>query len=98
MKRFFILATCAVLLFACSDDKKDEPKTTENTMSADADKDKKPQQSEFADPKYVEFGKKMQTLFQIFQCICRWKISMSYQDNPRHICAHCHLKPERILE
>jgi hypothetical protein len=59
MKRFFIVATCAVLLFACSDEKKDEPKTTESTTTAEADKDKKPQQSEFADPKYAEWGKKM---------------------------------------
>ncbi len=59
MKKLFILAVCCTLLFACSDEKKDEPKSTENTTSADADKDKKPQQSEFADPKYAEMGKKM---------------------------------------
>jgi hypothetical protein len=60
MKRFFILAACSVLLFACSDEKKDEPKSaTDSTMSSTTDKDKKPQPSEFADPKYAEWGKKM---------------------------------------
>ncbi len=58
MKRFFILATCAVMLFACSNDKKDEPKSDE-TMSAATDKDKKAQPAEFADPKYADMGKKM---------------------------------------
>jgi len=58
MKRIFILAICSVLLFACGDDKKDEPKTTsDNTMSASTDKVMQP--AEFADPKYAELGKKM---------------------------------------
>jgi hypothetical protein len=59
MKRFFILAAFAVVLFACNNDKTDEAKTTESTASTSSDKDKKPQQAEFADPKYVEWGKKM---------------------------------------
>ena len=60
MKRFFILAACSMLLFACSNDKTDESKTTnDSTMNANTDKDKKMQPSEFADPKYAEWGKKM---------------------------------------
>ena len=59
MKKMFILAVTCMLLFACSDEKKDEPKTGESTMSADANKDKTPPQSEFADAKYTEWGKKM---------------------------------------
>ena len=59
MKRFFILAACTVLLLSCGDDKKDEPKSTEETTTASAEKDKKAQQSEFADAKYADMGKKM---------------------------------------
>jgi hypothetical protein len=59
MKKLFALAVGCMMLFACNDEKKDQPKTGESTMSADGDKDKKPQQSEFADPKYAEWGKKM---------------------------------------
>ncbi len=57
MKKFFILAACAVILFACGDDKKDEPKKDESTMSSTTDK--KTQAVEFADAKYAEMGKKM---------------------------------------
>ena len=59
MKRTFILIACAVLLFSCGDDKKDEPKSTEQTTNAASEKDKKPQAAEFADAKYAEWGKKM---------------------------------------
>jgi hypothetical protein len=60
MKKMFILAAACMLLFACNDEKKEEPKTGETTMGpADADKDKTPPQSEFADAKYTEWGKKM---------------------------------------
>ena len=57
MKRSFILAACAVILFSCGDDKKEEPKTESTTTTA-ADKDKTPQPADFADPKYAEWGKK----------------------------------------
>jgi len=59
MKRTFIIAACAALLFACNSEKQEDAKTPENTASASTEKDKKPQQSEFADAKYVEWGKKM---------------------------------------
>ena len=59
MKRVFILAACACFLFGCNNDKKDDAKTTESTMSATADKDSKPQATEFADAKYMDLGKKM---------------------------------------
>jgi hypothetical protein len=59
MKRIFIMSAVCMLLLACNNEKKDDTKTTETTMSADADKDKTPAQSEFADPKYAEWGKKM---------------------------------------
>jgi hypothetical protein len=63
MKRLFILAASAVVLFACSNDKADEAKTTESTASATSEKDKKLQAAEFADAKYVDWGKKMNTQF-----------------------------------
>jgi len=59
MKRFFILAACAVLLLSCGDDKKDETKSTELTTTDSSGKDKKTPPAEFADPKYAEMGKKM---------------------------------------
>jgi hypothetical protein len=59
MKKMFILAAACMWLFACNnEEKKEEPKTNENTMSADGDKDKKQQPAEFADAKYAEWGKK----------------------------------------
>jgi hypothetical protein len=63
MKRFFILVASTVVLFACSNDKNDEAKTTESTASASSDKDKKLQPAEFADAKYVEWGKKINAQF-----------------------------------
>ena len=62
MKRILILATSCMILFACSNDKKDEPKTGENTMSSDGSKALP--QSEFADAKYTEIGKKMNAQLQ----------------------------------
>lgn len=49
MKKMFILAASCMLLFACSDEKKDEPKTGESTTTADAGKDKKPAATEILD-------------------------------------------------
>src|SRR6476620_6386481 len=63
MKRFFILAASAVVFFACNNDKTDDAITTENTASSSSDKEKKPQAAEFADAKYVAWGKKMNTQF-----------------------------------
>lgn len=65
MKRFFVPAVIAVFLIACGDDKKDESKSTESTMSAsnDTTKNKMAAPAEFADPKYVELGKKMSAQF-----------------------------------
>ncbi len=57
MKKIFIMSAACMLLLACNNEKKDDPKTTETT--AGADKDKTPAPSEFADPKYAEWGKKM---------------------------------------
>jgi ketosteroid isomerase-like protein len=43
MKRFFILVACSFLLFACSDEKKDEPKTPDSTSTSKmSPTDKKP--------------------------------------------------------
>ena len=66
MKRTLILAACTTILFACGDNKKDETKTSENSMTSAADsaaKEKKPQASEMADAKYVDMGKKMSSQF-----------------------------------
>jgi hypothetical protein len=57
MKKIFILATSCALLFACNNEKSNDTKTADTTMAADSSK--KMQQSEFADPKYAEIGKKM---------------------------------------
>jgi hypothetical protein len=57
MKKIFILSAGWFLLLACNNEKKDDTKITKNTM--DADTAKKMQQSEFADPKYTDIGKKM---------------------------------------
>jgi hypothetical protein len=57
MKRMFILAAGCTLLFACNNEKKDDAKTTESTMSDSSGKKIPP--SEFADAKYTEWGKKM---------------------------------------
>ena len=57
MKRIFTMAACCMLLFACNNEKKDEKKTSDN-MSSET-KDNKTPQSEFADAKYTEMGKKM---------------------------------------
>ena len=58
MKKILILAASCMILFACND-KKEETKTGETKTSSEGDKDKAPPQSEFADAKYVEWGKKM---------------------------------------
>ena len=58
MKKILIMSVACMLLIACNDEKKDDTKTAETTVSAD-NTDKKMQQSEFADPKYAEWGKKM---------------------------------------
>jgi hypothetical protein len=59
MKKILILAASCMVLFACSNDKKNETKTGEATKSSDGDKDKTVPQSEFADAKYTEWGKKL---------------------------------------
>ena len=59
MKKILILAASCMILFACSDKKKEDKKTDETKMSSDGDKDKPLPQSEFADAKYAEWGKKM---------------------------------------
>jgi hypothetical protein len=61
MKKILILAASCMVLFACSNDKKEETKTGETKTSADGDK--APPQSEFADAKYTEWGKKMTAQF-----------------------------------
>ncbi len=57
MKKNFIIAAGCVLLFGCNNDKTDEAKTSESTMATE--EQKKPAQSEFADPKYADIGKSM---------------------------------------
>jgi hypothetical protein len=57
MKKILTVAACCLLLLACNNEKKDDTKTTDST-SADK-KDNKTPQSEFADPKYTDWGKKM---------------------------------------
>ncbi len=57
MKKILILAASCMILFACSNEKKDETKKGETKTSSDGDKT--PPQSEFADAKYTEWGKKM---------------------------------------
>ena len=59
MKKILILAASCLFLFACNDEKKDEPKKDDTKMSTDGDKGKTPPQSEFADLKYADMGKKM---------------------------------------
>ncbi len=59
MKKIFILAAGSLILFSCSNNKKDETKKDETTVSSDGSKDKTPAPAEFADPKYAEWGKKM---------------------------------------
>lgn len=57
MKRIFILAAACTLLFSCNSEKKEEEKKADPTTNDGGDK--KPAQSEFADAKYTELGKKM---------------------------------------
>ncbi|MBL7741348.1 MAG: nuclear transport factor 2 family protein [Chitinophagaceae bacterium] len=57
MKKILIMSAACMLLLACNNEKKDDTKTGETTVSS-AD-GKTPQQSEFADPKYADWGKKM---------------------------------------
>lgn len=57
MKKIFAMATCCFLLVACNNDKKDDKKTTDSMSTGT--KDNKMPQSEFADAKYTEMGKKM---------------------------------------
>ncbi|HEY6505583.1 MAG TPA: nuclear transport factor 2 family protein, partial [Chitinophagaceae bacterium] len=57
MKKIFIMSVACMLLIACNNEKTDDAKPAEATVSSTDDK--KPQQSEFADPKYTEMGKKM---------------------------------------
>jgi hypothetical protein len=57
MKRMFVLAIACTLLFACNSEKKEDDKKAETTMGDGSEK--KIPQSEFADPKYAEWGKKM---------------------------------------
>jgi len=63
MRKIFILAACCMMLFACNNEKKEDAKTDESTMSAGESKDKQVPQSEFADMKYTELGKKMTDQF-----------------------------------
>jgi hypothetical protein len=58
MKKIIIMSAVCMLLLACNDEKKDDAKPAETTMSP-GNADKKAQQSEFADPKYAEMGKKL---------------------------------------
>ena len=55
MKKIFILATSCMLLFACNDKKTEELKTD----AGDPEMETTTPQSEFADAKYTEIGKKM---------------------------------------
>lgn len=55
MKKIFILAAGCLLLFACNNEKKDDKKMDDSAMN---DTGKKPQ-SEFADQKYADWGKKL---------------------------------------
>jgi hypothetical protein len=57
MKKVFVMAMACMLLIACNNEKKEDAKTTENTMSADSTT--KMQPVEFADMKYMDLGKKM---------------------------------------
>ena len=63
MKKLFLPVVACLLLFACSNEKKEDARTTDNAMSADSSKDKKMAPSEFADPRYTELGKKMTDQF-----------------------------------
>lgn len=58
MKKILIMSVAFMLLIACNDEKKEDDKTAETTVTPE-NTDKKLQQSEFADPKYAEWGKKM---------------------------------------
>jgi len=57
MKKIFSLAVGCCILLACNNSKPAEPTTTASTDTATAEK-KPPPPSEFADPKYIEMGKK----------------------------------------
>jgi hypothetical protein len=60
MKKMFLYAATCLWLAACNNEaKKDEGKTNETTTNADSGKSKSPQQSEFADARYADIGKKM---------------------------------------
>lgn len=57
MKKLLIIALLGSVLFACTNEKPSEKKSQETAVTA-------PPQSEFADPKYVEVGKKALEYFQ----------------------------------
>jgi len=58
MKKFFIIAASSILLFACSNKKSEESKTGGSDSTSKMES-KTPPQSEFADAKYADMGKKM---------------------------------------
>ena len=58
MKKMFLVAAAAALLIACNNKKSEESKT-EGTDSTGKMESKTPPQSEFADAKYTDWGKKM---------------------------------------
>lgn len=58
MKKLLIPALACALFLACNNEKKEEAKSAENT-AAETGKAKTPPQSEFADMKYVDIGKKL---------------------------------------
>src|SRR6266513_6082922 len=63
MKKISIIVAGCMLLFACNSSKTDN--TPDNTTVSSADSSgKKMQASEFADPKYMDWGKKMIAQFE----------------------------------
>jgi len=56
MKKLIILATGCIILYSCNSDKKTD--AGEQKVSAETSTEKKPQQSEFGDQKFVDWGKK----------------------------------------
>ncbi len=61
MRKILILASACIILLACKNEKKTDSGTEK--MSATDSSSKKPQ-SEFADPKYVDMGKKQMAQFE----------------------------------
>jgi hypothetical protein len=80
MKKFFILAISCTLLFACNSGEKTESNDEKMSSGTDLTKKETPP-AEFADPKYVEWGKKQLATFQSGN-IDEWLAS--YADNAKY--------------